>query len=45
LALRLKLKLWENPCWYLQVFGLTSMSFSTVAFRKIEDRVLEEKSV
>jgi hypothetical protein len=34
LALRLKLKLWDNPHWYLQVYGLLLMSCLCGCLRK-----------
>jgi hypothetical protein len=42
LALRFKLKLWENHRWYLQVYGLVSI---LAAFRKVQDYVMEEERV
>jgi hypothetical protein len=42
LALRFKLKLWENHRWYLQVYSLVSI---LAAFRKVKDCVMEEERV
>jgi hypothetical protein len=43
LALRLKLKLWENIYWYLQVYGLVSIL--GCLFRKVQDCVMEEEII